>query len=57
MPLEFVPLSVFDCRAGVELLLLRWRQSREMFAGHRELNRARDLDDARVLLDALDLEH
>lgn len=33
------------------------RQTREMLAGHLDLDPARDLDETRVLLDALDIEH
>ena len=49
-----MPLCVLDGGARVHLLLLCGLQRREMLAVHVALHRARDLHDARVLLDRLD---
>ena len=53
---ELVPLDELDCRAVVELLLLRRREGWEVFARHLELHPALDLHPPRVLPDALDVE-
>ena len=49
-------LDKLDCRAVVELLLLRRRRGREVLARHLQLDPALDLHPPWVPLDALDVE-